>query len=341
MVNGDLKIYALEALRGDIAYSTTVVPLHLGGLSNPNMGSVSLSLPVPPESKVVKVLLEIGMVTRAYPERMRWRLWFDGVAVSREYRPKSIAKLSDEPGYYSKAVFDITPIYRHERSVHEVTVAYEGSDPVTVEHVGLLAIYDVPDSVVSYAFVSGALAIDPGERYTLSLRLRDVPTDATSASMRVVAALTHRDSKLAISVNGSRVRELSGFVGVEDANLDDIPVASEYRVSFEHESGSRHARLSTIVVTVAKRTLPDIVVDSVERVNGKARVRLVNRGTSTPEKLMLLVMVPGESIQRMELEPLAPGEARVVEVEAPKGKMTAVRIVWVKHGRPYQREVKL
>ena len=341
MPSGDLKIYALERLDGDIAYSTTVVPMKLGGLSNPRMQSVNLTLPTPREASVKRVLLEVGLVTREYPERMRWRLWFDDIAVSREYRPKSIARLEDDEGYYSKAVFDVTPIYKHGLDVHRVTIAYEGSSTTIVEHVGLLATYTVPDSVVSYAFLSGALALRPGEAYRMRLKLDSVPSDATHAMLRLVAGLPQRDSVLKLLVNGEEKIRLTGFVGVEDAVSEDIPAAESYEISLVHESGVRNVRVSTLIVTVARRALPDIRVEGVERLDGKVRLRLVNRGVSPSEKTMLLVMVPGEQMKRIELGPMNPGDAKDVEVEAPQGRRTTIRIVWVKHGRPYHREVKI
>ncbi|AEM39584.1 hypothetical protein Pyrfu_1729 [Pyrolobus fumarii 1A] len=341
MVAGDMKIYALENVQGDIVYTTTVAPLRLGGLSNPNIGSLSLSLPTPTNIQVKRVLLEIGMVTREYPERMRWRLWFDGIAVSREYRPKSIAQLGDDEGYYSKTVFDVTPIYKGDSDVHKVTIAYEGSNPITVEHVGLFAVYDVPDSVVSFAFLSGALALNPGESYTLSINMRDIPEDATHASVRAVLALTQRDSMVRISVNGSKDRSITGFVGVEEVNLDTIPVTGAYRISFEHVKGSRPVRISTLIVSVARRTLPDIHIESVERTGEELTVRLVNRGATKPERVMLLAIVPGEHIERLEVEPLDSGESTEVKVKAPSDKRVTLRVVWVKHGKPYQREIRV
>ncbi len=340
MATGDMKIYALEAIRGDIAYSSTVAPLRLGGLSNPRIGAVTLTIPLPEEAEVKRVLLEIGLVTREYPERMRWRLWFDGIAVSREYRPKSIAALGEE-GYYSKAVFDVTPIFKREVEVHKVTVSYEGSDPATVEHVGMLAIYDVPDSVVSYAFLSGALALTPGERYALSIRLRDVPSDATQASMRLVASLAQRTSTLRVYVNGVEKTRLTGFVGAEDVTIEEIPVAEEYEIGLSHEAGGGHAKLSTIILAVAKRALPDIAIEAVERSGEKLRVTLVNRGVSASEKTMLLMIIPGEAMKRLDLGPMKPGEAKTVELEAPRDRRVTLRVVWVKHGRPYHREVRV
>ena len=238
-------------------------------------------------------------------------------------------------------MFDVTPIYKHELDVHRVTIAYEGSTTTIVEHVGLLAAYTVPDSIVSYAFLSGALALRPGEAYRMRLKLGSIPDEATHASLRLVAGLPQRDSTLRLLVNGEEKLRLSGFVGVEDAVSENIPISDSYEISLVYEGGARNARVSTLIVTVAKRALPDIRVEAVERLGEKVKLRLVNVGTSASDKTMLLIMVPGEQMKRLELGPMKPGEAKEVEIDAPSGRMTAVRVVWVKHGRPYHREIKV
>ncbi len=339
MATGDLKLYLLENVEGDIVYATTLAPLRLGGLSNPNMGSISLTLPAPREAVINRVLLEMGIVSREYPERMRWRLWFDGIAVSREYRPKSIAELGHDEGYYSKAVFDITPIFDKSRDVHEITVAYEGSNPITVEHVGMLSVYRVPDSRISYAFLSGALALRPGETYRIGVRVSKLE-EATQATFRTIISLPGKDSSVEIQVNSVSKRVIEGRMGVEEVLMDDIPVADAYTIQVAHTHGSKPLKISTMIVAVAQRILPDIVFRSVERLEDRVRVRLANSGASKPERVMLLVIVPGEHIERVEVEPLEPGEEREVEVKAPKGKRVTLRVVWVKHGKPYQREVR-
>ncbi len=341
MATGDLKLYLLEEIDGDIVYATTLAPLRLGGLSNPNMASVSLTLPMPSGVEVSRVLLEMGIVSREYPERMRWRLWFDNIAVSREYRPKSIAELGGEEGYYSKAVFDVTPVFDKSRDIHEVTVAYEGSNPIVVEHVGMLAVYRVPDSRVSYAFISGALALKPGESYRIGIRVSSTLRESSQASIRAVISIPSKDSDVEIQVNDAPSRVIRGIMGVEEIVIEDVPVADSYSVRVVHRSGSKPLRLSTIIVSVAQKALPEIVFERVERHEERVLVRLANKGSSKPERVMLLVIIPGEHIERVEVEPLAPGEARDVEVHVPKDKRITLRVVWVKHGKPYQHEVRV
>lgn len=326
---GALQVYSRGVIDGEVVYETAPLAVRLGGLSNPTTQSVILTPPVLGKPKLV--LLELT-VKHTSPTISRWRLWLNGVAITREFKPNYSIKLKDT--YYSKCVFDVTPIFDWKKRQHHITIRYEGSDILLVEHVGMVVAYEAEKSKTSYAFASGLLALSPGESTAIKLDLE--PIDSVNrARVETVLLVPSRLARVKVE-SFSVSKTINGVVGVEEIEFD-IPtkptktmetVVTHYPAYQPYYP--RHVLVTGLLVSCGWYAEPKIVVEP-RRHNNTIELVIRNEGAAKPEKLMIVAVQAGSILVRKFIEPPEPGEEKTEKLELPVGVL--VRVVWTYHGR--------
>ncbi len=341
MGRGELHVYARGQGRQEVVYEVSSTPYRLGGLGNPTTVSLLLTPPMISED-VEQVLLDVSL---SHGSRVlsKWRIWFDGVAISREYKPHVLLDVDDK--FYSKVVYDLTPIYKPGVQ-HRVGIKYEGSSPVTVEEVGLLVVYRVEDSYTYYNFASGCLALAPGEEAGFDFGGCGLEVEGPGrAVFKVVASLPCKNAVLRLEA-GDAVRRVRGYTGVGDFEMElpNPPRELSLRIVHEDTGGNyypRHVIVSSLLSMVYRCREPRLAAELESREGTRARVRVVNRGDAAPDKAFVVVLAAGRIIGRFDVGRLAPGEERVVEVPLEPGYTNIVRLVWSRHGRTGFSDLKL
>lgn len=334
---GALQVYSRGVIDGEVVYETAPLAVRLGGLSNPTTQSVILTPPVLGKPKLV--LLELT-VKHASPIISRWRLWLNGVAITREFKPNYSIKLKDT--YYSKCVFDVTPIFDWKRKQHHITIRYEGSDVLLVEHVGMIVAYEAVKSKTSYAFASGLLALSPGESTAIRLDLEPID-EANRARVETVLLIPSRLARVKVeSFNVSKT--INGVVGVEEIEFD-IPikptkimetVITHYPADQPYYPG--HVLVTGLLITRGWYAEPKIVVKP-KRYNNTIELTVRNEGTAKPEKLVIVAVQAGSILVRKLIEPPEPGEEKTEKLKLPVGVL--VRVVWTYRGRTKYVDLRL
>ena len=326
---GALQVYSRGVIDGEVVYETAPLAIRLGGLSNPTTQSIILTPPVLGKPKLV--LLELT-VKHTSSSISRWRLWLNGVAITREFKPNYSIKLEDT--YYSKCVFDVTPIFDWRKRQHHITIRYEGSEILLVEHVGMIVAYEAEKSKTSYAFAGGLLALSPGESTAIRLDLE--PIDGVNrARVETVLLVPSRLARVKVeSLNVSKT--INGVVGVEEVEFD-IPtkptktmetIITHYPA--EQPYYPRHVLITGLLVSYGWYAEPKIVAKS-KRHDNLVELVIRNEGEAKPEKLMVVGVQAGSILVRKFIEPLEPGEERILKLELPVGVL--IRVVWTYHGR--------
>jgi len=340
MGRGELHIYARGQGKQEVVYEVSSTPYRLGGLGNPTTVSLLLTPPMISD-EVEQVLLDVAL-SHSSKVLSKWRIWFDGVAISREYKPHVLLDVDDR--YYSKVVYDLTPIYKPGVQ-HRVGIKYEGSSPVTVEEVGLLVVYRVEDSYTYYSFASGCLALAPGEEAGFELAGDCQVPGAGRAVFRVVASMPCKNAVLRLEA-GDVVRRVKGYTGVGDfeVELPKPPRGLSLRIVHEDTGGNyypRHVVVSSLLSLVYRCKEPRLEAMVESRGGGSARIKIVNSGDAAPDKAFIVVLAAGRIIRRVSMGRIQPGEERIVEIPLEQGYTNIVRLVWSYHGRTGFKDLKV
>lgn len=351
MVDGGLAVYRCERIPGEVVYGSSTHQVRLGGLGYPRKATIPIDVAPPERGDLKAVYLEIGAAVRSLAH-VRWRLWVNGKAVTREFKPSAVARVDD--GLYTKSVYDVTPLLSGEGpcSRYLVSIYYEGSDHIIVDHVGVLASYRLDDAQCSYMYASGALALAPGDESTIRVSLPEHPEGA-EGYLRLVGSVPSKHARIRLLANEREVASISGTVGVEDLELDGLKLSDGDVLKVAHVGSAeryypRQFVLSSLLIarSAAARPRVEVVEVSAERCDKGVRIRgvLRNVGSGDSPRTLLVVMGYGSPLARLELGELKKGEEREFEAEVRLSKgvhVLTLRAVWSRHGRPDFTERKL
>ncbi len=342
MVSGDLKQYVFEKFDGEVIYKSILPSIKLGGLET-SKAFIPIDLVLPGEIEISKALLELAIKSRR--ERFTWRLKVNGVPVTREFKPNSIAEAKDY--LFSKLVYDITPIMqarKKRRHRCNIVVRYEGSEYLSIEHVGLLLYIPSEDAKSYISLLSGALALEPGEVYRSILKH---PTGIdTTGKLRVTLFSPSTQAEIGIRFNGKLETSLSSIVGGEEAVLEVSDINEVNTIDINHvDTGATYYPKELLISSLylqqsiyrePKLTIKEIIISDKLESGDKIRLVISNDGESVPDKSILTIIHLGSTIYREELPNLEPGEETVVEpkIKLPRGEYPLIiRLIWKKLSR--------
>lgn len=269
--------------------------------------------------RVRKILLELSMLV---PEGFRsgFRVEFGGVTISREFKP-GICIGFDEL-MLCKLVYDVTPIVESMSTrgkVDEVKLVVENfsMNAARLEHVGLLASYQRESNDVDVEFMSGVLALRPGEVYRAPLS-----QPARAREIRVAAYAPQRG--VVLSINGVPVKG-SGFF---EQSVRASGVINAVEVSYEGSSmGPREVYVSSLLVVGGVAPRPSLSIDGIEVAQDGLIVNIVNRGGAEASNVVVVAMDKGVVRGRIILPRIGPGERVSVKMQV-SGPASHVRVIW-------------
>ncbi len=329
MSNGELKQYLVEKYQGDIIISSIDTPVRVGGLRNPRFRKVTLTAPPVKVETVDKVLLDLTITTNFNPVNIKWKLLFNDFTLTREFKPQVLVE--DNGTYYSKLLFDLTPVYKHQ-SRHILGVQFDGAEPITIEHVNMIVFYPVEGASSSITYLSGALLLKPGEEALVKV---PVKTISGEGFIKIVGMVPSRQAKIKLYFNNALIGDIEGVLGVEEIT-SNVEVNEENIVKIHHLPSTtkyypNSFMVSSIIVGKTSIPLPKIVIEETKVVDNKLHARIANRGLVEPDRLVVLVTHLGNIVYREKLKPLRPNE--IYDLEVPlrnvrHGEILVVRIIW-------------
>ncbi len=266
-----------------------------------------------------KIFLELSMLV---PEGFRsgFRVEFGGVTISREFKP-GICVGSDGL-LLCKLVYDVTPIVEslsRRGSVDEMKLVVENfsMSAARLEHVGLLASYHRESNDIDVEFMSGMLALRPGEAYRAPLS-----SPARAEEIRVAAYAPQRGA--VINVNGTPVKG-SGFF---EQAIRAGGVINAVEVSYEGSSnGPREVYVSSLLVVGGVAPKPSLGIEGIASEPGALIVNVVNRGGAEASNVIVVAMDKGVVRGRVIIPRIGAGESVSVKVPL-SGPASHVRVIW-------------
>ncbi len=342
MSNGELKQYLVEKYQGDIIISSIDTPVRVGGLRNPRFKKIALTTPPIKVETADKVLLDLTITTSFNPVNIKWKLLFDDFTLTREFKPQVLVE--DSGTYYSKLLFDLTPIYKYQNR-HVLGVQFDGAEPITIEHVNMIIFYPVEGANSSITYLSGALLLKPGEEAIVKVPMK---TASGKGFIKIVSMVPSRQARIKLYFNNALIGSIEGVLGVEEIT-SNVEVSEENTVRIHHlPSTTKYYPnsfiVSSIIVGKTAMPLPKIVIEETKVIDNKLHIRIANKGLVEPDRLVVLVTHLGNIVYREKLRPVKPNE--ILDLEIPlknirHGEILVARIIWGRLSRTEYAEEKI
>ncbi len=330
MVAGSLRTYDSVVNASGILYRVVDTPsVRLGGLHAQTEYSVAIEPPI--STSPSRAYLEIGLLVKE-PSIPKWRLWLNSIAITREFKPSFMVEL--ESGLYAKTVYDLKPVLASQKPPYRIVIQYNGSPEIEVADLVLTALYPDEDGKVTYSSVSGALILEPGERYSISL-----PKASTKLDVSAVVRLPNKFAKLIFRCGEHEV-PVHGYAGWREVSLHCTGSSLEVEyVKLTEPYYPRKALIVSIFASHEVRKEPVLEVRVVGSDEGFA-AEVFNKGMVPPESAILLVFQRGIVVKRVELPSIEPGGKFKVDLGS-EARGATLRLVWRYKGKTKLIEYKV
>ncbi|WP_156328016.1 hypothetical protein [Pyrodictium delaneyi] len=332
MSSGSLQLYLSGNGNIDLLYDNSLPEITLGGAGHPTSYTVTFEHILKTRS-IDKALLELG-IRVASMEIPRWKISFNDVVLTREFKPLLCVEISN--GYFCKIVFDVTPIVTSkDSSQHKVDIEYIGVKELSIDHIGLLMLGSYEEAMSIYSYWSGAVSLQPGSATDIEL-----PYEFEHAKAKIIAYLPHSDAKLLISSDSVNTI-IERTTGMNELIVD---LGTTKRLKLEHRgTGSYYPReilLSSILVY--QMNVPEPSIDVNHRiVNDIAEIQLSNSGSDAAENVVVVSIAVGNVIDRKVLGKLEPGDAKKLQLKIKHGAINTIRVIWKHRGKTFFKDLKV
>ena len=332
MSYGRLRLITSGPVDGIVKVDVISVGQVLGGVHSSPRHKLYYLVPFQGEAEVGDSFVELFAYTRR-PEMTRWRIWFDGVAVTREYKPNYT--IPQEKGEYSVTIINVTPLARRnpQRSKHKLVVVNEGSEPIELLGSMMVKTYLTGRGSAWLTYSTGGLSL-PEEASATVPGVENPPSGEMSIYSTPLARSTPLHLTLACGGSSLDYNQVSK-VGELKATL---PPCRELVI--ENRMGGP-AVFPSIVAVSQSYDRPEPRLENIEvtrTMEGvELRVTVSNRGSVELDRAMLTLFALGESVARSEVGKLAPGGFTTIQVKArlPRDVRTVVvRLIWSEYGEP-------
>ena len=347
-VTNTMKIIRKDKIPGEVVTSFNAT-VKLGGSGNPKFKKVYLDLDSSFSKGVSIALLDIGLSSKNPPQHIKWRLWFDGFPLAREFKPFTINYIEGE-GYFYKVLFDVTPVMKLDKRQHTVSIYYEGSESLIVNHVNLMAALIADGAENSYTYLSGGLILAPNASFAIKIPLEAL--NEGTGELKATIDMPSTLARLHIRVNGCNTLTLDGVIGCDEIIIPDLDLKYDNVVEVIHEAKEhhyypKHIKISNILLAKSRMLRPKIVTSSITLSNDqrKLMIKLKNIGQVEPDKVILLALSKGIPIARKVIEPIKPNEEKETDIPIERlskgGKELTLRVIWTRLSRTMYEDKKV
>ncbi len=318
------------SLKGVVRTDLCTLGRRLGGLYFSHKATIVFNIPVQPEGGIHRCLVEIAAVTKR-PEMTRWRIWVDGVPVTREYRPNHTLWLGDRE--VSTSIFDVTPIIRRDprRTRHKLTIINEGSEPLLLLYSMMLKAMEMSEALTEVMYMSGGLELKPGETKEFTLPSLD-ESSLTVVRIPIYALCT--PSLVTVKMPGA-VKEFS-INSIADEIRLSMPSVGTIALTNNNACGSECPLIAPSLVSYTERRRRPVLTVKTEEANESkdgmnVKVKILNTGDRHAENVQVILLCLGEPVARKMIEKIEAGDEVEVELKARlpgKARVAVARVVW-------------
>ncbi|MEN2999434.1 MAG: hypothetical protein ABDH61_02530 [Acidilobaceae archaeon] len=348
MVEGALVKIREEAGEGVVGLFTASPELVLGeGAQALKKATIRLPPMRPRGSQVKFSYLSVGVLVPPHLKApLRWRMELDGVTVAREMKPQVAVELED--GHLYRAMYDTSPILSAKKNSMYGCVLrlfYDSAHPITLVEATMVNSFLVPKASYSMAYLSGYLALEPGESVSIPIRLSQLVGEET----RVTVTALVRSPRASLRITAGESAEVSG----PGLRVVELPVGNAPEVRIEYPPQEVKIYPKRVVVTgvvVVNRSLPTPLEVKVAEVRREGSVRTIglllhNPGAEPAEEVSLAIRQSMVLIKEVRLDPIGPRESATFTVSLDASRLPSrsprltIEARWRKEGIASSRSI--
>ncbi|MEM1930891.1 MAG: hypothetical protein QW780_02820 [Sulfolobales archaeon] len=256
-------------------------------------------------------LLFLVLRGRDRAEDISWRVYINGVKVSRVFKPQHFLEIRGD--LYYAYVADVSPVVKDANTI-EILVKCHAKD-TRIESTGLVALLpgETKSRVSAYLGVSrveGGYSLQVGERGF------------------AIISIVGRGNGGTIAIGGTSKKINNSF---EISEL--LP---DNRVSI-----SGPINVYAMVVNVYTGRPPDVSISSILAEQGKFRLTLTNSGDYVASNIELKFLRGAQAVQRLTIKRIGPKESSEIELSSPVARATAIKITYEFSGHTFTRIIQL
>ncbi|MGC8674768.1 hypothetical protein [Fervidicoccus sp.] len=331
---------------GEALSESVVIGESIGGLYRPSKQSVYFHK-VKNNSKATLSLLEIGAIFDKQ-ESVKWRIWFDGISVSKQFKPNFILPIGENT--YGATVIDITPLVNREakRRFHKLTVI--SSTPVFLTHATIIKlIEDNSDTTNWIKYYTGGAIIKSQEIKKISVKSNELRQNNIHFNIFAQKVPQY----LEIRVNERYVKRLEISKNCDDYQIpfDKEPILT---LSFKNDGidvggkSQSFILITNLIVNSASKKQRSIDLEAEIRGRNESgvivNVDVFNNSESPLEAPMLVAFSSGILVSKIDLESIQPKSSAKRELVLklpPNSSSITLRLIWKENSEPQYIEKKI
>ncbi|MEM0380261.1 MAG: hypothetical protein QXX35_05845 [Desulfurococcaceae archaeon] len=348
MVNGLMYKYIDKSFNGDVVYTYVFPSKQINGLVF-ERETIPLDFPVIKEHVELDLAyLELSVLSTN--TNVNWRVKVNGINVTREFKPIVYSKIGNY--LFTKHLFDITSVLKTpesmKRSRVNVTFKREGGQPIIIEQISIIALVKTIEAFSTVKYYTGCLTLEPGDETSL-----DIGFKQKDSLLRLTCFIPNKLAELLVNIDDKKTYRINNAHGMIDETIQASDLFEINNIKLKYVESSekylpREICLSNLIVLSSTYSKPDLFIEELDvpsraKSSFKARIKIVNKGSSKPDKILLVVFNKGEIISSKSIQPVEPGGEIVEElvINQPPGQHNLVfRIIWRKLARMWFTEEK-
>ncbi len=180
MAKGLMGVFAEGSVEGIVDLNLYDGPMEL------STRKPEISFPFTVYSRLTRAFVLIDVETPKNYTPL-WRLLLNDFSLAKIFRPN--VEVEHEGIRHSSVIYEVSPLLREGKN--ELKVVHKGENPLVVNAIAVLSVYEVDKFSTNYSLSAGELLIGPGESYEIACEgeckaLLKTPLDAKVAAAHEV-----------------------------------------------------------------------------------------------------------------------------------------------------------
>jgi len=277
----------------------------------------SFNVPARPSSRAYLVM--VTSVEGSFDDVKRWKVLFNGITLTREFKPLLTATSFDKRRSICLFAYDVSAVIGMSGS--SLRVIYEGSARITVEVTALISLHRYLDVKSYLNFTLGSSA-----KNEILLPSMPVPFKASDSVLHLVVE-SPETSTLSLLAESSK--ELSKVLGITiNKGINYLEIDAPLDANSLKIVSEKQIRPLVLIGVASNLSKPSLEVKA-KRVSDGIELTVVNRSTSVLDKIDVSLVKYGTILRTFNIENVDLGKTLKMVLKGHEAsEATHVKIHW-------------
>ncbi|ADM26937.1 hypothetical protein Igag_0085 [Ignisphaera aggregans DSM 17230] len=263
---------------------------------------------------------------------IKWKISIDRVILTREFKPHIDISINNK---YIQSVFiyDISKILRNDSYLK---ISYEGKNHIRIDTATLLSIYRYKGFHVYLDCIVDICKAENIQKSVENLARSFNPNNIRINTGLVAERITELSVSTSNSENITTYKLVPGF-NIVELNISPEKIPAIINIGSKDEL-TRHIFTCTFL---SYEQQPRLFINKIDINEDKLLLTISNIGDSLPDKSELVILRYGVPLQKIDIEPIKPGEKSDITVDTKaigRYKNVVLRLIWYKAFKIYYDE---